>query len=634
MPPAPSRRSPSSGGVYDDLRRWHAREVGALDAPGYSIGGLSVGESKDHMWAMTEVVNDALPVDRPRYLMGVGSPEDLVNGVARGVDMFDCVLPTRLGRNGLFTDEGRISIRNSRYREQSGPVDASCDCATCLRFSAAYLHHLFRNDELLGYRLASIHNIRYLVRLTERMREAIAAGRFDAFQRDFLDRYQAADETVREEQRAKWTARARTPRRKPRMSVLASLKTRGSAIDTGILPLRPFLATVFSIDAMTMLVVIAYGSSYLLKVLDSPPSYPAYALGIYGFMKLLSAPIGGRLLDRFPARVVVTLALALSLTGLALIIAWHAAAGYLVGVAFLSYGIGTSWLVMFHVLGLATVPSLRARITSYMALVSGAATATGFATGGLIALTDYWWAAFAAGAVLATAAGTLLRVVVNRVVAANPERRPPAPEDPPADPPQPNPPRRQVLAGGTGLVHSAALGGVAGIFGPFVLHTLDLQLISASLLLLPAIAAGGVTMWFAGRHSRPGRRLRELALFYGIGAVGLIVLAFVNTWYGFMVVALALDSPRRRVALMAPPCSTSHTPANEKRASSAGSSSPRHRRVAGRPRRPRDLPPGGPRSRRRPIPVRGVLRRPAPRHLPRRAPLADAPCYVRPGAVY
>jgi queuine tRNA-ribosyltransferase len=197
------------GGAHEDLRRWHAREVAGLDAPGYSIGGLSVGESKEAMWSMTEVVAVELPVDRPRYLMGVGSPEDLVNAVARGIDMFDCVLPTRLGRNGgIFTDDGRTSIRNARYTREPGPVDPDCDCTTCTRFSAAYLHHLFRNDELLGYRLATIHNIRYLVRLTERMRAAIAARTFDAFQRDFLDRYREADAAVREEQKEKWLHRA------------------------------------------------------------------------------------------------------------------------------------------------------------------------------------------------------------------------------------------------------------------------------------------------------------------------------------------------------------------------------------------------------------------------------------------
>jgi len=197
------------GGVHPELRRWHARELAALDAPGYSIGGLSVGESKKDMWAMTELVTAELPVDRPRYLMGVGSPEDLVSAVARGVDMFDCVLPTRLGRSGsLFTDDGRANIRNARYREQPGPIDPGCDCLPCTRFSAAYLHHLFRNDELLGFRLATIHNVRYLVRLTERIRAAITAGDFHSFAADYLTRYRPADEHIRAGQKQKWLAQS------------------------------------------------------------------------------------------------------------------------------------------------------------------------------------------------------------------------------------------------------------------------------------------------------------------------------------------------------------------------------------------------------------------------------------------
>jgi len=195
------------GGIHPEIRRWHARALAALDAPGYSIGGLSVGEAKPETWQMVEAVNAELPVDRPRYLMGVGSPEDLVNAVARGVDMFDCVLPTRLGRNGsLLTDDGRANIRNARYRDDPGPIDPGCDCVACGRFSMAYMHHLFHNEELLGYRLASIHNIRYLVRLAERMRAAIAAGDFAAFRDDFLGRYRPSDERVRAEQKAKWLA--------------------------------------------------------------------------------------------------------------------------------------------------------------------------------------------------------------------------------------------------------------------------------------------------------------------------------------------------------------------------------------------------------------------------------------------
>lgn len=198
------------GGVHEDLRRLHAREAAVLGAPGYSIGGLSVGESKESMWAMTSVVTAELPVDRPRYLMGVGSPEDLVNSVARGVDMFDCVLATRLGRNGtLFTDHGRANVRNARFREDPGPIDHDCDCPACARHSMAYLHHLFRNDEILGCRLASLHNIRYLIRLTERMRAAIAEGSFVEFAADYLGAYRAVDEGVRREQKERWLERGR-----------------------------------------------------------------------------------------------------------------------------------------------------------------------------------------------------------------------------------------------------------------------------------------------------------------------------------------------------------------------------------------------------------------------------------------
>lgn len=197
------------GGVDAELRRWHARELASLDAPGYSIGGLSVGEPKEQMWAMTEVVNEELPADRPRYLMGVGSPEDLVESVARGVDMFDCVLPTRLGRNGaFFTPDGRVSIRNARFQRQQDPVDPSCDAACCREFSAAYLHHLFKSGELLGHRLASIHNIRFLVRLVEGTRLAIREDRFPSFARDFLSRYQPTNQAVRAQQRERWLERA------------------------------------------------------------------------------------------------------------------------------------------------------------------------------------------------------------------------------------------------------------------------------------------------------------------------------------------------------------------------------------------------------------------------------------------
>lgn len=190
------------GGTHPELRRYHARQAAQYHPPGYAIGGLSVGEPKELMWATAEATLAELPIDRPRYLMGVGSPEDLVEGIARGIDMFDCVLATRLGRNGaLFTDHGRLNIRNAANRERDEPIDPTCDCLACQQFSLAYLHHLFRNNELLGYRLATHHNLRYLARLTHRARSAIAAGQYQAFRAEFHRRYRPANEHARLAQR-------------------------------------------------------------------------------------------------------------------------------------------------------------------------------------------------------------------------------------------------------------------------------------------------------------------------------------------------------------------------------------------------------------------------------------------------
>jgi queuine tRNA-ribosyltransferase len=140
--------------------------------------------------------------------MGVGSPEDLVEAVGLGVDLFDCVLPTRLGRNGsLFTGTGRVNVKSAHFRADPGPAEPGCDCPLCSRFSMAYLHHLFRNDEILGYRLGAMHNLRHLGRLVEAMRQAIRAADYDRFRADFLARYRAVDEGVRAEQRGRWLQR-------------------------------------------------------------------------------------------------------------------------------------------------------------------------------------------------------------------------------------------------------------------------------------------------------------------------------------------------------------------------------------------------------------------------------------------
>lgn len=169
------------GGSYADLREESARFLVSLDLPGYAIGGLSLGEPKEVTWAMVEASLAVLPAEKPRYLMGVGTPEDLVEAVSLGIDMLDSVMPTRVARNGaLFTRGGRKNIRNAHFRTLDAPVEADCDCYTCRTFSAAYLHHLFRGEELLAYRLATIHNLRFMVRLTEQIRQAIVNGEWPA----------------------------------------------------------------------------------------------------------------------------------------------------------------------------------------------------------------------------------------------------------------------------------------------------------------------------------------------------------------------------------------------------------------------------------------------------------------------
>ena len=176
------------GGMFGDLRDASLGALTDIGFDGYAIGGMSVGEPKEEMLAVLEHTAPQLPSDRPRYLMGVGTPEDIVAGVAAGVDMFDCVLPTRNARNGhLFTRYGDVRIRNATHRTDTRPLDASCGCYTCAHFTRAYLHHLQRVNEILGARLNTIHNLHYYLWLAAGMREAIAAGRFDEWARDFRD---------------------------------------------------------------------------------------------------------------------------------------------------------------------------------------------------------------------------------------------------------------------------------------------------------------------------------------------------------------------------------------------------------------------------------------------------------------
>lgn len=170
------------GGVYEDLRDESLKGLVEIGFDGYAVGGLAVGEPKADMHRILEHICPQIPADKPRYLMGVGKPEDLVEGVRRGVDMFDCVMPTRNARNGhLFTSEGVIKIRNARHRDDTSPLDTKCDCYTCKNYSRAYLYHLDRCNEILGARLNTIHNLRYYQMLMEGLRGAIEAGTLDAF---------------------------------------------------------------------------------------------------------------------------------------------------------------------------------------------------------------------------------------------------------------------------------------------------------------------------------------------------------------------------------------------------------------------------------------------------------------------
>ena len=187
------------GSVWEDLRHQSVAQLKELDLPGYAIGGLSVGEPKGELYRMVRATAPLLPADKPRYLMGVGSPEDIVEAVAQGVDMFDCVLPTRNARHGtFFTGNGRMQIRNARYAEDPRPLEPDCDCYTCQTFTRAYLRHLFKSNELLGYTLASIHNLRFFLRLMQRAREAISRGRFEAMRRAVAQAYPLAEDLTGE----------------------------------------------------------------------------------------------------------------------------------------------------------------------------------------------------------------------------------------------------------------------------------------------------------------------------------------------------------------------------------------------------------------------------------------------------
>ncbi|MGX7092628.1 tRNA guanosine(34) transglycosylase Tgt [Hutsoniella sourekii] len=178
------------GAGYKDLRIQHARDMVSLDFPGYSIGGLSVGESKEEMNQVLDYLTPELPKDKPRYLMGVGSPDALIDGVIRGVDMFDCVLATRIARNGTcMTHSGRLVVKNAKYARDFNPIDPKCDCYTCKNYTRAYVRHLIKSDEIFGLRLASIHNVHFLLQLMRDVRQAIRDDQLLEFREAFFEEY-------------------------------------------------------------------------------------------------------------------------------------------------------------------------------------------------------------------------------------------------------------------------------------------------------------------------------------------------------------------------------------------------------------------------------------------------------------
>ncbi|MFA5340584.1 MAG: tRNA guanosine(34) transglycosylase Tgt [Clostridia bacterium] len=178
------------GGMYKDLRIKSAKQVTSFDLPGYAIGGLSVGEPANLMYEMLEYVTPLMPFDRPRYLMGVGTPDYLIEGSIRGIDMFDCVLPTRIARNGtVMTSKGRVIVRDARYAEDFTPLDDECDCYACKNFTKAYIRHLFKNDEILALNLATLHNLKFLLDLMSKIRQSIKEDRLLDFKNEFYEKY-------------------------------------------------------------------------------------------------------------------------------------------------------------------------------------------------------------------------------------------------------------------------------------------------------------------------------------------------------------------------------------------------------------------------------------------------------------
>ncbi len=198
------------GGTFADLREESARHVVSLGFAAFAIGGLSVGEPKEVMHQLLDTTVPVLPDDRPRHLLGVGSPEDIFEGVGRGIDLFDCALPTRVARNGTFlTREGRVNIRNARYIEDRGPVEEQCSCYACEHFSRAYLRHLVMAREILGLHLATLHNLHFMLSLMKEIREAVLQGVYPEAKERFLSSYRVVDYETRMRDRSAWLGRLR-----------------------------------------------------------------------------------------------------------------------------------------------------------------------------------------------------------------------------------------------------------------------------------------------------------------------------------------------------------------------------------------------------------------------------------------
>lgn len=179
----------NQGATFADLRIWHMQEIAKIDCDGYAIGGLAVGEPTETMYKIIEAVEPYMPADKPRYLMGVGTPSNIIEGVARGVDFFDCVMPARNARHGkLFTWQGTMNIKNAKYKLDDSPIDPECDCPVCRNFSRSYIRHLFAAEEILAMRLTVMHNLYFYNKLTEKIRDALDAGRFEAFRAAYSEK--------------------------------------------------------------------------------------------------------------------------------------------------------------------------------------------------------------------------------------------------------------------------------------------------------------------------------------------------------------------------------------------------------------------------------------------------------------